>query len=50
MRYKNNFISTIRDQKSVLTILTELIHDGDCYSTIVKARSAIYNVISLSMN
>ena len=47
MRHKNNFIPTIRDRKSVLAFLTELIRDGYSYSTIVKARSAISNVVSL---
>ena len=41
---------TIRNQKSVLAILTELIRDGYSYSTLVKARSAISNVVSLCMN
>ena len=50
MRHKNNFIPTIRDQKSVLAILTEYIRDGYSYSTIFKARSAIYNVVSPSLN
>ena len=47
---KNNFLPTIRHRKSVLAFLTELIRDGYSYSTIVKARSAIYNVASLSTN
>ena len=47
MRHKNNFIPTIRGRKSVLAFLTELIRDGYSYSTIIKARSAISNVVSL---
>ena len=50
MRHKNNFIPTIRDQKSVLAFLTELTRHGYSYSTIVKARSAISNVVSLCTN
>ena len=45
MRHKNNFIPTIREQKSVLVFLTELICDGYNHSTIVKACSAISNVL-----
>ena len=50
MRYKNNFIPMIRDQKSVLAFLTECIPDGYSYSTRVKARSTISNVVSLCTN
>ena len=50
MRHKNNFIPTIRDRKSVLDFLTELIRDGYSYSTIVKDCSAISNVASLCTN
>ena len=50
MPYKNNFIPTIRDKKSVLAFLTELIRDGYSYSTTVKARCAISNVVLLCTN
>ena len=50
MRHKNNFIPTIRDRRSVLAFLTKLIRDGYSYSTTVKARSAISNVVSLRTN
>ena len=47
MRHKNNFVPTI---KSVLAFLTELIRDGCNYSTIVKARPAISDVVLLCTN